>query len=293
MAVAARCGQIEGTLQHGGPRCSSLTISAFGIRRTIAMGGVANATFPGTSEGELDRLRPPQKLGVEWQAAEFYGRDPLLGPLFAVLSTGTGSVTSLAEGETSEYFPATNINELHFKLLLPRFGIELASQAAVVNRAQIDRIPPYDAVYELDGPVHYRVTRRWRGLLSRLAPNAVKLETCKVKLMELKNLDVKLKPLGQSGGEASFELSMTNKTTESPVRVTWMVWPMPEKFRLSCAGSLALDRAPHDLRISLPREVLAERRWIAVALTEPFHTDAAQAAELPRLQPDIDAMPGQ
>lgn len=285
MGSAARCGQIAGILQFGGPRCSSLTVSAFGMRRTIAMGGVANATFPGTSEEELSQLRPSQKLNVEWQAAEFYGRDLLLGPLFAVLSTGTGSVTSLAEGELDPYFPATNANELNFKLLLPRFGIELTSQAAVVNRAQINRIPPYDAIYELDRPVHYRVSHRSRGLLSRLAPSAVKLETCKVKLMELKNLHVELKPLGQSEREASFELSMTNQTTESPVRVTWMVWPMPEEFRISCAGSLVLDRASRSLRISLPREVLAEKRWIAVALTEPFHTDAAQAAELPQLKP--------
>jgi hypothetical protein len=285
MVPVARCGQIAGILKFGGPRCSSLTVSAFGIRRTVAMGGVANATFPGTSEEELSQLRSSQKLDVEWQAAEFFGRDLLLGPLFAVLSTGTGSVTSLAEGEADPYFPAINANELNFKLLLPRFGVELTSQAAVVNRAQINRIPPYDAIYELDRPVHYRVSRRSRGLLARLAPSAVKLETCKVKLMELKNLHVELKPLGESEGQVSFELSIINQTTESSVRVTWMVWPMPEKFRISCAGSLALDRSPRNLRISLPREVLAEERWIAVALTEPFHTDAAQAAELPRLQP--------
>lgn len=284
MEVAARCGQKLGVLQFGGPRCAALTVSSFGIRRTVALGGVANATFPGTSDEELARLRPSQELDVEWQAAEFYGRDLLLGPLFAVLSTGAGSVTSLAADDADTFFPATNVNELRFKLLLPRFGIELTSQAAVVNSAQIDRIPPYDAVYELSEPVHYRVSRRRRGLVSRLAPSTVKLETCKVKLMELKNLDVKLEPLGQSDREASFELSMTNRTSESSVRVTWMVWPMPERHRLVCAGSLALGRAPDSVRISLPREALAEERWIAVAMTEPFHTDAAQAAKLPQLQ---------
>ncbi len=283
MEVAARCGQIAGILKFGGPRCAGLTVSVFGVRRTIALGGVANATFPGTSDEEMDRLQSPQRLEVEWQAAEFYGQDRLLGPLFAVLSTGTGSVTSLSRDGGGAYFPATNVNQLHFKFILPRFGIELSSKAPVVNRAQIDRIPPYDAVYELDGPVEYRVSRRWRGLLSRLAPSAVTLETCNVKLMELMNLNVELRPVDQSEREASFDLSMTNETTEPRVRVTWMVWPMPEQYRLSCAGSVALDREPRSIRISLPRAVLAKERWIAVALTEPFHTDAAQAAELPQL----------
>lgn len=285
MTVAARCGQIVGTLQFGGPRCSSLTVSVLGIRRTIPLGGVANATFPGTSEEEMGQLQPPQRLEVEWQAAEFYGQDTFLGPLFAVLSKGTGSIVSLSQDAGDAYFPATNVNQLHFKLILPRFGIELSSKVPVVNRAQINRIPPYDAVYELDGPVEYRVSRRRRGPLSWLAPRAVKLETCKVKLMELKNLDVELRPVDQSKREASFDLSMTNRTTEPRVRVTWMVWPIPEDYRLLCAGSVALDREPHSIRISLPREVLVEERWIAVALTEPFHTDAAQAAKLPQLQP--------
>lgn len=281
MGVAARCGQSPAVLKFGGPRCAGLTVSAFGIRRTVALGGVANAEFPGTSDDDMARLQPPQELEVEWQAAEFYGHDPLFGRVFVVLSTGRGSVASVSRNAGDEFFPAINVNKLDFKLLLPRFGVELHSELPIVNRATIDRIPPFDAVYKMDAPVEYRVSRRWRGLLSRLAPRTVKVEKCKVKLMELENLDVALEPVDESGGEASFDMSITNRTSEPRVRVTWMVWPMPENHRFTCAGSVALDREPHSVRLSVPREILADERWVAVALTEPFHTDAAQAARFP------------
>jgi hypothetical protein len=131
-------------------------------------------------------------------------------------------------------------------------------------------------VYTLERPVRFRSvsSRGPRQFLSAI------VEKCSVKLVELRNIRVELVETARSQSDVSFRATLSNDTSEDVLGLAWMVWP-EDGGADRLKGTVTLSRATTDLQFSAPREVLKQQRWLALAITQPFTTDGAQAARLP------------
>lgn len=282
-------------------RCAEVVVAFGGVRRTVYMGGVALADFPEVHGVPTDALAPGQSFAVRWSAAVFHGRDSVLGPLTATLRqanselvASTGIVRSLASVAESgndgnpSFFPAINRNSFFWRLVSPRLGLVFDSSEALENEATIHQIPPVGSVYQLVRPVTFTSVRSRAGILGRtlstvMTSPKIVLESCRVKLMELAGLEVSVDLENEFTHSAQFRLRITNRTAETNVTVTWMVWPPPEEGLESAMGVLRLGTQPKAISITLPRDIFYRQRWVAVSLSEPFDTNAAQATEFPPL----------
>lgn len=258
-------------------RCGSVMASLLGIRFSVPLGGFAEAYFPEKSDEELRALAPGETFGVVWERAVFYGYHWILGKVVARLGPGAkaASSASYVQGNSTSgavsFFPALNRNFLQFTLHIPRFGLYLESKDPVINSAEISELPPYGATYKLERPVRYKPKNAgpFAGML------ATTIETCEVKLVELANLKVTLKESSRTASEISFIASVKNDTTEAKISVSWLIWP-EESGAEDIKGSLDLSRVAETFTFSVPVAVLREQRWLAVAISKPFTTDAAQ-----------------
>lgn len=295
------CAKAIGMLEESAVRCAEVQVDIFGVKRRVYLGGVAKAGFPDLTQAQMGALLPGQALRVQWEAAVFHGNDGLLGPVTATLrnpdtvgAIPASEVRSLAAtpadaaGAPPEgFFPAVSRNFFQWRFHLPRFGLVMDSQAPLINEATIDQIPPYRSVYQLVQPVELRSVRARSGRLARAvtalrgrSPTVV-LESCRVKLMELAGVHLELRLVEEHVHSATFEMAVKNETTEPKVQLTWMVWPTPEDAVDGAMGVLRLDREPVTKRFSLPRDIFYRPRWLALAISEPFETEAAQAARFP------------
>ena len=272
-------------------RCAEIVFSVAGVRMTASLGGAAKASFPTKSAAELAALNTPQHFSVEWEAAVFHGVHPVLGKITARLivyslaqhPSFVRSVSIDQPSATPGFFPALNRNNLPFQIEIPRFGLVYRSDQAVINSSMIDRIPPIGSIYLLENrPIYSTVSTLSTSFLSVVSPS-IKLESCRVKLMELQNLKVDLELKAQDQDSVTFSMTVKNDSTEDAVQVTWLVWPEPEEAADKASGSLELQRAPVTANLTLPRNIFYLPRWLAVAIAAPFETDGAQAAMFPSL----------
>lgn len=263
-------------------RCGLVTIRVFGLTRTLSLGGYAEAYFPDKEQSELSSLNAGETITVEWERAVFRGHDWLLGDIAARLNPqrhsglATSLVTSLSVGGQGSFFPAVNKNYLSFSFHLPRFGITLVSDEPIINEAEIDQIPPYGAVYELERPVQYKAAGK--GLLSGIFAPTV--EKCAVKLVELKHIVTDLLETSRDGAAVTYAVTFRNETTEDRIQIAWMVWPEEADAELP-HGVIWLNRDPARVEIEVPTPALATQRWLAAAIASPFHTDAASIVQFP------------
>lgn len=261
-------------------RCGAVVIRFAGIPLNVALGGFAEAYFPTRSSEQLGMLQAGDEFEVIWERAVFHGRHSFLGEITARLRpgeramAGRSRVTSNARLDGHSFFPATNRNFLSFEIFVPRFGLHLTSDSPVINQAQIQRIPPYGAVYTLETPVRFTATSGW---LSRVF--SLDVEECSIKLVELSNLKVSITEVARSAQDATFELRMHNQTSEDSIQVAWMVWP--EEDAESAHGITDLGRSEAKSTVVIALSTLRSQRWIAVAIARPFHTEAAHAAPFP------------
>jgi hypothetical protein len=271
------CAKLVDTEFRAAARCSSVSTTFLGMRFRIPLGGFAEATFPDRSDAELRSLAPGDRFSVAWERAVFFGRHPFLGEVVARLEPGTSTAPpqSFVQGKSGlgagSFFPALNRNYLRFTLQIPRFGLLLESRDPIINSAQITQVPPYGSTYKLERPVRY--SPKGAGPLTGILSTTI--ETCDVKLVELANLKVTFQEVGRTSSEVKFEAKVTNETTEPNITISWMVWP-DERGAEDIKGSLDLDRKPHAFKFRVPIAVLREQRWLALAIAEPFTTDAAQ-----------------
>jgi hypothetical protein len=277
-------------------RCAEVVVRAMGVRRTIFLGGVAKSHFPERTAEQLLALNAGDAFSVVWQSAYFYGVDSVLGGVSVSLrQDGTfaaapaSMVRSLAKPhavggapDDGSFFPATNTNHFMFRMHVPRLGAVFDSQQSLRNTATIHAIPPVGSVYELDEPVRFERNRARSSRRSTVAGSLV-LESCRVKLMELGNLKVEVRLLGETSTSARFAFTMLNESTEDRVTATWLVWPRPEEPIPGAEGVVEMDRGAVEFEATLPRDLFYRRRWLAVSLTRPFDTDAAQAVVFPPL----------
>lgn len=286
----------------GGPgdtmvRCAELQIASSMGTHTVFLGGMAEATFPGIEERPLSSLQPGEFFTVQWRAAFFSGHHPVLGPVHATLrpqnaapNPGFGEVASLApqSGNTGsqpgdEFFPALNKNTFMFRVTLPRLSLVLDSASPVVNQATIQNIPPVGAEYQMVQPVEFAANRARSASLTGLAGGTFKLETCRVKIMELKGISASLSLVSESDDKATFALRLVNESTEDNVDVTWLIWPRPEEPTRGSEGAASLTRKPKTVRFTVARDIFFKQRFIAIAISRPFETDGAFVTAFPAL----------
>ena len=292
------CAAIDGSLDQSAVRCAEVVIRALGVARRVSLGGVAKAYFPDRTAEELTSLPAGDAFAVRWEAAVFHGRDMFMGPVTATLRPQVAapaipesmvrSVSSPANGPglsggSPGFFPALNRNYFMFRLSVPHLGLVLDSADPVSNEAEISAIPPYGSVYELVEPVAFHAVRPRSGPMGRMA-GSVTLEECRVKLMELGGLKVDLTLLHEEEDRATFDVVVLNESTEDKVKASWLVWPPPEEPSPGAMGVLPLGREEVRTQITLPRDLFYRPRWLALSLSYPFETDAAQAAEFPSLR---------
>jgi hypothetical protein len=276
------CAASVDPLAASAPRCSILSVNIFGLRRSLSLGGFAEANFPDVPQDELNNVQSEGPIKVAWERAVFRGRDWLLGDVVARLNPvkqarqNASLVTSNRRALGDDFFPATNRNYLSFDLYLPRFGFVLESDDPIINQATILKIPPFGSVYSLERPVEFRGARN--GVTSRFA--SATIEKCSVKLVELRNIDVGLVETGRDNSFVTFEASFLNRTTESEIEISWMVWPeddgADEVFDIVRLGARPVRQ---QIKISTP--ILSIQRWLAIAICRPFHTDAASITRFP------------
>jgi hypothetical protein len=250
---------------------------------SVGVGGMAIASFPGNEAVHPEALAKNTNVPLVWDSAIFYGEHWLLGPIVVKLPThtaapsATGVVRSL---QTETFFPALNRNTFNFQIELPRLGVLFTSKDPMVNEAQIQSIPPFQAEYKLVQPLKYTATAAQRRTLFATIAGDIVLETCTVKLMELKNIQVVIKSAQRtSENDIIFEAEFLNQTTEENITVTWLLWPQPAPPD-SVIGSIKLDRTAKHLQFTVPEKLFNVPRALAVALSEPFETDAATAVQL-------------
>lgn len=287
-------------LDQAAVRCAEVQLDIRGNKFTVYLGGCAKAHFDQIDDPrDAAALDPGTPLTVTWDTAVFYGSDTILGPVQAYLRPPSAipprpasEVVSRARearlanpAAPGEFFPALNTNFFDFRLRLPRVGITLDSREPLVNSAEIFQIPPMGVEYTLDAPVEFEVNRARSNAIAGTFSNAltgkIVLESCRVKLMELEGIDCDIKLVGSDWDTATFEIEVTNRSTEDSVSATWMVWPRPEEESSDSEGVLQLGRDPVRARISVPRDLFYRERWLAISLTKPFETDAAFAGRFP------------
>ena len=287
------------TMVYQTVRCAMVNMRVSGVPVVAYMGGVAEASFPQVENVELDDLQPGTTFGVEWGDAFFYGEHLLLGPMHVRLRTGDalpagvtthGMVTSQAQAAPAGanappagFFPALNVNSFYWRIELPRFGAVMDSEGALVNSAVIDTIPPFNTVYQLHDPVTFAVNRdKSYRFLSRAVPDVI-IESCSVKLQELKHLNCTVVHDPEEDGEAIFQIYFKNESTEDSVLVSWMVWPRPEEGLDSAQGTVRLGRDPKSVALRLPRDIFYQERYLAASIAEPFETKGAVIALFPSM----------
>ena len=277
------CAKERGDFQAA-VRCGALQIRCLGIRRQVALGGVAEAYFPDRDQAGMDRLRPRDTVRVVWEKAVFHGADSFLGRITArLLPARTGEmpaslISSLSQVPGGSFFPAISRNYLMFQITVPRFNLVFESKEPVVNSARIDKLPPYGAVYSLEGQVRFQAVAGsgwWRHLLKTIT-----IEKCEIKLVELQNIRIRIEVINQSREVVTFRLNFLNETSESNIGVAWLVWPEPVSSA-GTSGVIDLARDEKSIVAEMNRDIFASPRWLAVSITEPFATDAAMVARFP------------
>ena len=199
-------------------------------------------------------------------------------PTKSAIPAASGTVRSL---QPTSFFPALNRNSFNFEIRIPRFGLILTSDSPVVNQATISAIPPLHTEYRLEKRVAFGATRTRKSLSSRLLGD-ITLETCTVKLMELRNIKIELVVVRRTESEVEIKATVVNQTTENNISVTWLVYPRPSEIgRDDLMGSIDLSRAPRTMRFRVPRLVLTTDHWLAISISKPFTTNAAMAAKIP------------
>jgi hypothetical protein len=257
------------------------------------LGGVAKAAFAELPDQASLNTAPGTSLDVQWQEVFFIGYDPVIGPVQVELQqpgaagAAISTVQAVAESDTigtRSFFPARNVNRFWFEIQAPRFGVAYRSSGVLENEATITSIPPWKTVYTLrNGPIRFQRTAQRRSLLSYVAAPEIQIEECRVKLMELENIDVDLSFVRRKGDFVTFQAVVTNKSTEENVGISWIVWPRPEETHDQSAGVARIGRQSIDIEITLSRDIFYKERWLAIAVTEPFETDAAFAGLFPNI----------
>lgn len=276
------CAAASPTDFKAAARCSILEIRAFGLKRTIHLGGFAEAYFPDFEQGELQTLRSSDTVKVVWENAVFRGHDILLGDITARLNRdaqlklNASLITSSALAASDGFFPASNRNFLAFEIEIPRFGLKLASEMPITNSATIDQIPPFNAIYKLERVTRFRPTGN--SALKELIHADV--EKCNVKLNELKNIKLTLKEISRTSTHANYSATLLNETTEENIEIAWMLWP-DHKSLANIYGFTHLDRESQTIEFSVPLGAMTETIWFAIAISKPFHTDGAAIERLP------------
>lgn len=279
-------------------RCAMVNMRVRGIPIQANLGGVAVASFPEVTEVALADLEPGGTFGVEWDDAFFYGEHPMLGPMHVRLRAndmlpGTvmtrGTVQSQAPGAgvlaspPASFFPAININSFYWRISLPRLGATMDSAEPLENSAVIDTIPPINSVYKLTRPVTFTVNRaRSKSMLAKVVPEVV-VESCSVKLQELKHLNTAILVDSDTPDKVTFRLLFKNESTEDSVTASWVIWPRPEEGLDRAQGSLRLGRDPVTVTLALPRDIFYRDRFLAVAIVEPFETKGAVVSQFPAI----------
>jgi len=276
-------------------RCAEVDIVMMGKRIKANLGGVAVAGFPDVEDVSVEDLRPGESFRVDWHDAFFFGEHSLLGPMHVRLrpiaqtpQTGTsGMVRSLAEQSSSggptegAFLPAINRNEFHWRIRLPRFDLVLNNPTALVNEAVINALPPVEEEYNLVDPVTFKADIARSGPLARMTPE-FEIETCRVKLQELKDLNTTVMVVSQTEDFVEFELLFKNESSEDNVEVSWMLWPRPEEGE-NGQGTLKLGRDPVSKRVKLPRDLFFRERFLATSISKPFETKGANVSVFPSL----------
>jgi hypothetical protein len=261
-------------------RCGLLGIRMLGLPMQVSLGGFAEAYFPERSNEMLASLAPDDIFRVVWDRAVFHGKHWLLGSITARLAASQQALDALSTVTGGQalggqaFFPAVNRNYFAFEVAIPRFGLRLRSVEPIVNSAAITAIPPYGAIYQLEKPVRFQPVSG--GLIRVLSAT---IEQCSIKLVELSHIRASLSELSAGRVETVFEISLWNDTSESDIQLAWLVWPDDELEAVN--GVLNLNRTEARIRVAVPTPALRTQRWFAVAIAQPFHTEAAQIVRFP------------
>ena len=117
-----------------------------------------------------------------------------------------------------------------------------------------------------------------------LQPMFFKIEKCNIKLLEIKNIQLTYNVISETDNDVSFDFTAVNNTSEPEIEVTWMVW---NRFQIDVddlIGSIRMKKTPVKFSVVIPKKILNTDRWIALSLSQPFRTDAAQSLRLPVYQ---------
>jgi hypothetical protein len=216
-------------------------------------------------------------LEVVWRDGHFLGRHWLLGEIRADLSTegptvSRGVLQALHAGAgPKRFFPATNENQLWFVFGLPRFRITLAHTEPVINRADINGIPPYEILYPLREPVTLRSVR-WRWLKFRIA-------SCVVKTMAEEGLRANVIDIRRRGNDAIVVVNVTNVSAADEIDVVWSVTATTDEFKSSNSGRAVVGRTPTRIEMEL-RGVAAGKCKVCsrIGILEPRMLSGAATA---------------
>lgn len=279
-------------------RCAMVDLRVGGMRTRAHLGGVAVASFPGVEHIAIENLTPGGIFAVDWEDAFFYGEHGYLGPMHVRLRpkhmlpgvSTNGTVRSLAPAVDSpaaipdrRFFPAVNRNEFYWRIGLPRFGLVLDSSEPLVNEATIQTVPPFEEAYRLVAPVVFRANLPRSAMLTRSVAPPITVESCSVKLQELRDLNATVVLASQTDHEATFDLMFRNESTEDNVLVSWVIWPRPEEVGHQAEGTIRLGRTPASVALKLPRDIFFRERYLAASVAEPFETKGAVVALFPAL----------
>ena len=281
---------------NGPDRMTRFLISVGGIKRTVFLGGVADAWFPDRTPEQLANLPAGDTFGVRWEDAVFTGRDKYLGEITASLrpepSGGSSSfVRSLAaptEGRESEapegFFPALNRNFLQFELHVPRIGAVLSSEKPIVNEAMITEIPPYGSIYKLVEPVEFSVaaTENLLRPLAAVVPQ-VTIQACDVKLVIGDGLAPTLDVIEDDGDFVRFAAKVAKETDDPVEEYTWTLWPRPEITATEWKGVRLMNNDVDEFEFRVKRDIFYRERWMHIVATQPFETEVSGVAAFPSL----------
>jgi hypothetical protein len=253
-----------GSLNDAAARCAEVEFTIGRIKSSVSLGGVAKAVFPNSEATPLEDLNPDSPLSLQWESAFFYGENSVWGPITATLRPDNSTVNleqSFVQPVTPEtevdrsFFPALSRNFFHFRFDMSRLGLSFTTTQPIINEAVINTIPPFNVTYNLVGRNTLELLRSNSGFMRRVTPPVV-LESCRVKLMELRDVRVALQILRQGDNEISFEATVTNETTERKITATWLIWPRPELPVRQSLGVFTIERGrPHRFRFTVPRDI--------------------------------------